>query len=496
MHDTKAEIKTAYEGSHNPTASESGGSILGHIWASIGVTIVLGFIVCVIYPLLVYGIGQAFFPIQANGSLVKKDGTFTSNDSEAVGSSLIGQSFAPPEYFHSRPSAAGNGYDGTSSGGTNLGPLSAKLLFGTTKNVAFTVFAADKTKTPVTPVAGRIQGIVAEVTKTTITLGPPPSTQAATAASAPASAASAPAALPTTTYTLDATVADPNTVVAYHGRTIHATTIPVGSIVELKLNDKTPAVVTAINVADQENDAGVAAIDTVNNKLTLDDSGGTVIVFDPKATAFVVNGKPDSKIDAIAVGMTVHVVVSVQMDFDGIADRVVHYCQDNSIKYKSTIPDSAFTDADGLDDMKLVSVFNAAAAAAATPPAADSTQPAAIPPTITPATPLPADAVTASGSGLDPHISPENAALQAQRVADARKIPNGKNKVMELVKKYTDGPNLGILGDAGVNVLLLNIALDQAFPMPVAATTPATSTEPATSTAPATSPQVETAPAK
>ena len=95
-----------------------------------------------------------------------------------------------------------------------------------------------------------------------------------------------------TTYTLDPAVADPNTVINYHGRTIHATTIPVGSIVELMLNDKTPPAATAINVADQEIDAGISARDTVNNKITLDDSGSTVINVDPKNTAFIVNGKP------------------------------------------------------------------------------------------------------------------------------------------------------------------------------------------------------------
>jgi hypothetical protein len=73
---------------------------------------------------------------------------------------------------------------------------------------------------------------------------------------------------------------------------------------------------------------------------------------------------------------------------------------------------------------------------------------------------IPGDAVTSSGSGLDPHISPANAALQVSRVAAARKM--SPDKVKALVQKYTDGPDLGILGDPGVNVLRLNIALDQA----------------------------------
>lgn len=71
---------------------------------------------------------------------------------------------------------------------------------------------------------------------------------------------------------------------------------------------------------------------------------------------------------------------------------------------------------------------------------------------------VPADAVTASGSGLDPHISPANAALQAQRVATARNLP--VEKVRELIDGNTDKPDLGIFGDAGVNVLKLNLALD------------------------------------
>jgi K+-transporting ATPase ATPase C chain len=74
------------------------------------------------------------------------------------------------------------------------------------------------------------------------------------------------------------------------------------------------------------------------------------------------------------------------------------------------------------------------------------------------ATPIPPDAVTASASGLDPHISPANAQLQAQRVATARKV--SVDQVKALIVTYTDGASLGIFGDPGVNVLRLNIALD------------------------------------
>lgn len=71
---------------------------------------------------------------------------------------------------------------------------------------------------------------------------------------------------------------------------------------------------------------------------------------------------------------------------------------------------------------------------------------------------VPADAVTASGSGLDPHISVKNADLQTARVAKARNL--SVEKVKELIATSTTQPDLGILGDAGVNVLRLNLALD------------------------------------
>jgi len=238
--------------------------ILPGLRIKIFMTIVLG----VVYPLAMTGISQIIFPKQANGSLIKAG-------DKVIGSELIGQSFGKPEYFHSRPSSAGGGYDATASSGSNLGPTSAKLIHGTTK---------------------------------------------------------------------------------------------------------------------------------------MDDKKNEVV------------------------------------DFDGINLRIVRYCLDNDIPYESSPPLDRFKDANGgLDDVKLIKAFNDEKA----------------PLMFTPKVPIPADAVTASASGLDPHISPDFAQAQAPRVAKARGI--SLDQMSQLIAQFTEGPDLGLLGEPRVNVLLLNLALDQRF---------------------------------
>ena len=135
------------------------------------------------------------------------------------------------------------------------------------------------------------------------------------------------------------------------------------------------------------------------------------------------------------------------VDYDGINLRIVHYCVDNDIPYESSMPLDRFKGADGsLDDVKMIKAFN------------DDKAPLIF----TPKAPIPADAVTTSGSGLDPHISPANAQAQASRVAKARGIST--DQANQIVAKFTEGSDLGLLGEPRVNVLKLNLAMDQQFP--------------------------------
>jgi|SRR5262249_6923553 len=92
-----------------------------HIRGAVVSTFVLAVVCCGLYPLIIFGISQAFFREKANGSLIVDAG------GTVRGSKLLGQAFTDPKYFHPRPSAAGNGYDAANSGGSNLGPTSRKL---------------------------------------------------------------------------------------------------------------------------------------------------------------------------------------------------------------------------------------------------------------------------------------------------------------------------------------------------------------------------------
>jgi potassium-transporting ATPase KdpC subunit len=97
-------------------ASSIAAAIRPSIVMTLGFTLLCG----VAYPFAVTGVGQAIFPAQANGSIVREGG-------KVVGSALIGQGFASPGYFHGRPSAAGKGYDASASSGSNLAPGSKDL---------------------------------------------------------------------------------------------------------------------------------------------------------------------------------------------------------------------------------------------------------------------------------------------------------------------------------------------------------------------------------
>ena len=108
-------------------------NLITSVLMTLATTILLG----VIYPLVVTGLAQLLFHHKANGQLISKSG-------RVVGSRIIGQGFSGPDYFHSRPSAAGNGYDAANSAGSNLGPTNQKLIARVHQDV--TTLRADNRK--------------------------------------------------------------------------------------------------------------------------------------------------------------------------------------------------------------------------------------------------------------------------------------------------------------------------------------------------------------
>ena len=104
-------------------------NLVAELRASIAATLLLAVLCCGIYPAVVWAVGQGLFSGKANGSLVRVDG-------KVAGSSLLAQGFTAPNYFHPRPSAAGQGYDAANSSGTNLGPTSKKLIEDVKQRVA------------------------------------------------------------------------------------------------------------------------------------------------------------------------------------------------------------------------------------------------------------------------------------------------------------------------------------------------------------------------
>ncbi len=104
-------------------------TLIKEIRISVIATVSLAILLCGVYPLIVWVMAQGIFPARANGSLITRN-------SKISGSSLISQGFSAPRYFHPRPSAAGKGHDSRSSGGSNFGPLSKKLIDEISQRIA------------------------------------------------------------------------------------------------------------------------------------------------------------------------------------------------------------------------------------------------------------------------------------------------------------------------------------------------------------------------
>jgi K+-transporting ATPase ATPase C chain len=128
-------------------------NLITAVLMTIATTILLG----IIYPLVVTGLAQVVFPRQANGQLIVKNG-------KVVGSSIIGQGFSGAAYFHSRLSAAGNGYDAANSNGSQLGPTNQKLIDRVKGDVAAAQAANPGAPVPIDLVTASASGLDPDIT--------------------------------------------------------------------------------------------------------------------------------------------------------------------------------------------------------------------------------------------------------------------------------------------------------------------------------------------
>lgn len=140
MHSTLIDERPELHHAAASVATEQEPPTTSTLWIAIRFTIVTTVLLGIVYPLVVTGLAQLTMRNKADGQLMMQDG-------RVIGSAIIGQSFTSPGYFHGRPSAAGNGYDATSSGGSNFGPTNQKLIDRINADVA-----ADEKMNPGKPV--------------------------------------------------------------------------------------------------------------------------------------------------------------------------------------------------------------------------------------------------------------------------------------------------------------------------------------------------------